>query len=81
MPCYTGGELLGLIVSKRRLDLDIATSCAAELVLAVNSLNESGFIHRDIKPENILLNAKGHLVLSDFELPFICNLRNGSLRG
>lgn len=40
----------------------------AESVLAINSIHELGFIHRDIKPDNLLLDAAGHIKLSDFGL-------------
>jgi len=40
----------------------------AETVLAIESIHKLGFIHRDIKPDNILLDARGHVKLSDFGL-------------
>ncbi|BGP38654.1 hypothetical protein JCM10450v2_002604 [Rhodotorula kratochvilovae] len=38
----------------------------AELVDAVDWLHGSGWAHRDIKPQNLLLDAAGHLQLTDF---------------
>jgi cell cycle protein kinase DBF2 len=35
---------------------------------AVSALHEFGFIHRDLKPENFLLDAGGHVKLTDFGL-------------
>lgn len=40
----------------------------AEIALALGTLHELGIIYRDLKLENILMDAKGHLVLTDFGL-------------
>ncbi len=40
----------------------------AELVLAVQALHDHEMLHRDIKPENVLIDAAGHLRLTDFGL-------------
>lgn len=63
-----GGELFSHLRAKVRLPESAARLYAAELVLALDHLHRMGFIYRDIKPENILIDAEGHLRLTDFGL-------------
>ena len=49
-------------------DLDDETVCRwfSELAEALDYIHSQGIVHRDIKLSNILLNADGHVILSDF---------------
>ena len=37
-------------------------------MLAIESIHKKNYIHRDIKPDNVLIDARGHIQLSDFGL-------------
>lgn len=40
----------------------------SEIILAIDWVHKLGYVHRDLKPDNILIDAKGHLKLTDLGL-------------
>lgn len=64
-----GGELFHHLATNAMLTEDVVSFYCAEMVLALNHLHVNvGVVYRDLKPENCLLDADGHLVLTDFGL-------------
>jgi len=68
MEFLPGGDMMTLLMKKDTLSEDAAQFYMAETALAIESIHKLGFIHRDIKPDNLLLDARGHVKLSDFGL-------------
>ncbi|KAJ2416857.1 hypothetical protein GGI10_000634 [Coemansia sp. RSA 2530] len=68
MEYVAGGELFTHMVKERIFCENQAVFYSAELVLALSHLHKLGIVFRDTKPENILLDKRGHLVLTDFGL-------------
>ncbi|KAL4065594.1 kinase-like domain-containing protein [Scleroderma yunnanense] len=71
MPLQSGGDLHQRIVSMRNLPLDLARFYAAELMVGLYDLHSRGILHRDIKPSNLLIDNRGHLLISDFGLSHV----------
>ena len=63
-----GGELFFHLCNEIRFSEARAKFYAAEMVLALSHLHSQGIIYRDLKPENVLLDAQGHIKLTDFGL-------------
>uniref|UniRef100_A0A8B9EMB0 Citron Rho-interacting kinase n=1 Tax=Anser cygnoides TaxID=8845 RepID=A0A8B9EMB0_ANSCY len=67
MEYQPGGDLLSLLNRyEDHLDETMVQFYLAELVLAIHSVHQMGYVHRDIKPENVLIDRIGHIKLVDF---------------
>jgi len=66
MDYVNGGELFTHLQRDGRFSPERVKFYAAEIILGLEYLHNSGIIYRDLKPENILLNAEGHIRLTDF---------------
>ncbi|XP_021930979.1 ribosomal protein S6 kinase alpha-3-like isoform X1 [Zootermopsis nevadensis] len=65
---YPGGDMLDLLMQLDTISEDEARVYLAEVILAIEHLHRIGIIHRDIKPENILIDARGHIAVTDYGL-------------
>ena len=64
-----GGELFHHLAQERMFPEDTTSFYMAEMILALEHLHQTvGVVYRDLKPENCLLDAEGHLLLTDFGL-------------
>lgn len=63
-----GGDLMSLLIKEDTFSEHVARFFMAEAAHAISSVHALGYIHRDIKPDNMLLDARGHLKLTDMGL-------------
>ena len=68
MDLVTGGELFEEIVARQHYAEVDASSCMAQILMAINHCHERGIIHRDLKPGNILVNDDCTIQICDFGL-------------
>jgi len=63
-----GGELFFHLKRQRVFNEKKVKFYAAELTLALRHLHDNNIVYRDLKPENVLLDAEGHVRITDFGL-------------
>lgn len=63
-----GGELFFHLGKLGKFPEPRARFYAAEIILAIKYVHSLDIIYRDLKPENVLLDAEGHIRLTDFGL-------------
>mmetsp|Transcript_23924 Transcript_23924/g.26674 ORF Transcript_23924/g.26674 Transcript_23924/m.26674 type:complete len:549 (-) Transcript_23924:176-1822(-) len=68
MEFLPGGDLMSLLIKEDTFSENITRFFMAEASHAISSVHALGYIHRDIKPDNMLLDARGHLKLTDLGL-------------
>ncbi|XP_077299373.1 ribosomal protein S6 kinase isoform X2 [Arctopsyche grandis] len=64
----SGGELFMHLEREGIFLEDTTCFYLSEIILALEHLHSLGIIYRDLKPENVLLDAQGHVKLTDFGL-------------
>ncbi|XP_010913136.3 serine/threonine-protein kinase UCN-like [Elaeis guineensis] len=70
VPFCPGGDLNALrySLSDRIFSPAAIRFYLSEIVSALAHLHSLGIVYRDLKPENVLLQASGHVTLTDFDL-------------
>nr|XP_053656124.1 RAC serine/threonine-protein kinase-like [Cherax quadricarinatus] len=68
MEYVNGGELFFHLTEERSFTEERTRFYGAEICLALGYLHERNIIYRDLKLENILLDAEGHIKITDFGL-------------
>jgi predicted Ser/Thr protein kinase len=76
---YVDGEDLGSLLRRiGRLPTDKALEIARKLCAGLAAAHEKGVLHRDLKPANVMLDARGHVLLTDFGLAGLADQIEGA---
>ncbi|MFT3819652.1 MAG: serine/threonine-protein kinase [Rubrivivax sp.] len=73
MEFVRGRELNQAFEAGERFPLPEAVRIMRELLQALDYAHQQGIVHRDIKPANVMLDAGGHVKLTDFGVARVAN--------
>mmetsp|Transcript_17787 Transcript_17787/g.21594 ORF Transcript_17787/g.21594 Transcript_17787/m.21594 type:complete len:501 (+) Transcript_17787:444-1946(+) len=65
---FNGGELFHYLSKYGKFGEERSRLYAAEIALGLEHIHSMNIIYRDLKPENLLLDADGHIRITDFGL-------------
>src|SRR5204862_6052822 len=68
MEYVDGEDLASLLRRIGRLPADKALEIGRRLCAGLAAAHEKGVLHRDLKPGNVMLDGRGHVLLTDFGL-------------
>ena len=68
MEYVDGEDLASLLRRIGRLPQDKAVEIARQLCAGLAAAHAKGVLHRDLKPANIMLDGRGQVVITDFEI-------------
>ena len=60
------GDLHSLLQTSGSLNNESTKFVIGEIVAALSSIHDAGFVYGDLKPENILITEPGHIKVTDF---------------
>ena len=63
-----GGEMFFFLYKEKRFSNEKTRFYIIEIILAIEFLHKNKMFYRDLKPENIMVDASGHIKLTDFGL-------------
>lgn len=66
MQYVSGGSLAQVLAEQGPPPLATAVGIVAQVASGLDAAHEAGLVHRDVKPQNILIDASGHVWLTDF---------------
>lgn len=76
---YVDGEDLGSLLRRiGRLPADKALEISRKLCAGLAAAHEKGVLHRDLKPANVMLDSRGHVLLTDFGLAGLADQLTGA---
>jgi predicted Ser/Thr protein kinase len=76
---YVDGEDLGSLLRRiGRLPVDKALEISRKLCAGLAAAHEKGVLHRDLKPSNVMLDSRGHVLLTDFGLAGLADELTGA---
>jgi beta-lactam-binding protein with PASTA domain/predicted Ser/Thr protein kinase len=66
MEYLDGKSLKELILERGPAPVSVAVDYARQILAALRFAHRNGIVHRDIKPHNVLVDAEGHVKVTDF---------------